>query len=125
MLFLDADIDACRIEAGLQPEERNVLDKLHLQSDHEAEEENAFQAMDAVATVEQEYDIHSHSDDQQIDIGTGAHEVSAAAKEEVLSEDDQTDIIRRDSGPQKSENDASSSGRRRSGVSARRRRRTR
>ena len=122
LMFLDADIDVCRIEAGLPPEDRNQLHRLHLRSDHEAEEENAFQAMDAVPTVEQEMDLFSASEDQQLDV------LSDHIEEEVLSEgDDQTDIIERPAAAN-DEKDAqrsrSSSRRRATGV-VRRRRRTR
>ena len=60
----------CRIESGLEPEDRNKLSGLHLAADHAAEEEKAFQAMDVVPTVEQEMDVFSASEDQQIDLNS-------------------------------------------------------
>ncbi len=136
LLFLDADIDACRIDMGLAPENRNTLEKLHLRADHEAEEENAFQAMDGVATVENEFDVNSASENFELASPSDDTESKPAA---MVDEEDGTEIISRrrprteteDSDrPSDEEGSESSgrqraSGRRRSGVSVRRRRRTR
>ena len=106
LLFLDAEINACRMEMGLEAENHNTLEKLHLRADKEAEEENAYLAMDAVATVENEFDLHSGSEDAFLDIGereTEAMPKTESPMEELLVETEElepnqehTDVIQRD-----------------------------
>lgn len=135
LLFIDADIDACRIEMGLPAENRNTLEQLHLRADHEKEEEQAFQAMDVVATVENEFDVNSAS--EHVDIGSDEHDDATDQAEDPPDDegDDRTDIIHRgdtDAADPPAADDrqggrssARSSGPRRRSVQRNRRRRTR
>ncbi|NRA38115.1 MAG: hypothetical protein HRU15_08250 [Planctomycetes bacterium] len=68
LIYLDSAINACRESLGLEHEDCKPIYDLHLNKDVENEEELAYEAMDDMATIENEHDIASFSQHVDLDI---------------------------------------------------------